>query len=1522
MNKKDVFAKFTNQYSLSKTLRFELKPVGETLENMRKQLGYDKDLQTFMKDQDIEDAYQFLKPLIDEIHEYFITESLKSNKAKEIDFAGYLKSYREKIDDKGEKKLREKIGELYKNGGEEIKKNYKIGWKWDKKKSSINENFPLTWKVGGKIKEGAEILKSPDVIYAAIKNSNVDKKLLEKHLKSFEGFFTYFSGFNQNRENYYKTEGKASQIATRIIDENLPKFCDNILQFECIKKKKKDGTIEEFERKEEYKNTYQYLKERGITTTIKDARKGENIELSLITDEIFGITYFNHCFSQTGIEEYNRVIGHYNLLINLYNQVKRKEEKDLPKDKKIFKNLPQFKTLYKQIGCGEKKTLFFSLTHDTEEAAKENKERYPMPYSVERILKQVKRAGEKYFMKSEKGNDEEIKEIKTIPDFLDYVLNEKEGFEDVYWSKAAFNTISSKYFVNWHDLKDRLKDAKVVSKKSGENDEDITIPEAIELAGLFEVLDATENWRDSFFKEVLTKTEDITDEAEKKKREQRKQIIDEAKSLSTALLQMIFADMRENMQSFLSSVDGVLKIRNYKTNESRKKIKELMDRVKYTIQMLKYFNVNENKIKDKGNSFDSKIANALKEIIFEAKLDEDTEEKAEVNWFKWYDALRNFLTKKPQDSAKENKLKLNFEKGNLMGGFVDSHTDNDKPDNATQYGGYLFRKHSYDLKEYEYFLGISKDSNLFRCYLQNTVMESNKSDFNRLEYYQPKSSTFFSSKYSENKTKLFEYISEKIKRIAEKKKELLLTNEEKENFKKKVEVRMFKGNTPTQLIENIRKEKENLEFQEIFNDENLLSIVNEMIVEMKSFTKNYENRTPSLKKIQNENYEGIFGLKSIIDDLQKIAKETKVYNYFSVSQKEFDYACNRKEKPLYLFKIVNKDLSKTAETRKKDENKNHRKNLHTLYYEMLMSGEQETIDIGRGTIFYRKRGVNKKIVKKGYENKPWVIENKRFTGNDELEKQNRQSSVCDGKSFFLHLSTFLNYVEIKGIDKGKPTGKAIEKVHKKVYQNFSNQPEVCFLGLDRGEKHLAYYSLVNSKGEIVDQDTLNLPFTDNDGKSRSVEKDGYIWNQKEWKPKKFICKDYNDLLEAVASNREMARENWQTINTIKELKNGYVSHAIRKVVDLAVDLDNQQPTFIVLEDLNTGFKRGRQKIEKSVYQKFETTLAKKLNFLVDKSKKEGLGSPAQALQLTPPVQNYRDIEKKNQVGIMLYTRANYTSQTDPVTGWRKTIYLQKGSEEYIKAQIIGGKHNRKVYKAKFTDIYHENGDYIFLYKDENTEKEWKLYSSINGVSLDRFRGKREDKNEWSVEKYDIVEILDNVFVDFDKKRSLLDQINEGIIPKKFENNESKMFKNLEKFTSWELLRFGIDLIQQIRNTGENERDKDFIQSPVRYEENDKHFDSRGYLDREKNKEKVNLPTSGDANGAYNIARKGIIMNEHIKQWKHDGEKNKDLNLFVSDEEWDLWLDYQNKQKHNYKWKEMLSIFSSQKKMKEYQKRKK
>jgi len=1346
--------------------------VGKTLENMREHLGYDKNLQTFLKDQKIEDAYQELKPKIDELHEEFINDALGSEEAKKINFSEYLEKYAQKDDDKGEKKLREKIGESFVEAGK----------LWKEKKYT-----KYAWKKGSKVTGGSTLLSCQDMLQLVKdKNANNDK-LREMIDETFKGFFTYLSGFNQNRENYYSTKDeKATAIATRIIHENLPKFCDNLLQFECIVRKKKDGSFEKIERKEEYLNAHKYLKSLGRTTEIKDAKSGKMIELEPISEEVFKIDYFNDCLSQPEIEEYNIKIGHYNAFINLYNQAKRAEEKDLQKDKKSFRDLPKFKTLFKQIGCGKSDPLFFSLTHDTTAGAKENKENHKKPYSVEQVLELAIQAGEKYFQ--EQDDAEKI----TIQKFKKYVL-EKENYEGLYWSKVAMNSISNKYFDNYHDLKDRLKIARVFEKANKGSEDDVKIPEAIELSTFFEVLDESEDWEVSFFKKSILKDG------------KKNNIIQDAKKPSEALLKMIFSDISQNAQKFLDSANFVLKSKDYKSEEGKERIKTWMDHALAINQMLKYFLVKENKIK--GHPLDSEVSEMLKELLFEAKLDDNTE----VNWFQWYDALRNYLTKKPQDDAKENKLKLNFENGSLLGGWSDGQEKS---------------KASVLLNDGDlYYLGILKKKSAFSTEegKESDVYENPTTDCGRLILANLKFQTLAGKGFLG-------------------------------------EFRMSYGNMgkgdPQEAIQSLQK---------IIKDR-------------------YVKKYPLLQRIAETQY---FDKKAFDKDIQETLKECYVCKFTPIDWDKVQEYVSKGE--MYLFEISSKDNGK---------GKTSKKNMQTLYWNAVFEGDTTFQLNGGGEIFYRKQAIKEKKIKKGYEEKPWVIENKRFTSED-------------GK-FFFHCPIKLNY---KSTGNSNPKY-ALSEVNNNVNYNLSPSPNLHFLGIDRGEKHLAYYSLVNQNGEIVDQGTLNLPFVDKDGKPRSITKEKFSYNKKteKWEAKSMECWDYNDLLDAMASNRDMARKNWQTIGTIKETKNGYVSQVVRTIADLATN--PEKPAFIVLEDLNTGFKRGRQKIEKSVYQKFELALAKKLNFLVDKKAKLGeIGSATNALQLTPPVQNYSDIENKKQVGIMLYTRANYTSQTDSATGWRKSIYLYSGSEEYIKAQIIGGEYQKKTYEPKFSDIYFDGKDYVFKYEkgkvknpktDEKKANEWQIYSGKDGISLDRFRGKRgKDKYEWKVEKIDIVEILDGIFENFDKNRSLLNQVKEG--------NELKKFG---EHTAWESLRFAIDLIQQIRNTGieGDERNSDFILSPVRGE-NGKHFDSREYWDKEQKGEKVNMPSSGDANGAYNIARKGLIMNEHIKAWTKAGKQKykdnqSDLNLFVSDEEWDIWLLDRNK------WNVMVSTFASRKKYEE------
>lgn len=77
-----IFNQFTNKYSLSKTLRFELKPVGKTKELLEKN-------NVFNKDKTIEASYNQAKPYFDKLHQEFINEALAPEKVSEIDFTGF-----------------------------------------------------------------------------------------------------------------------------------------------------------------------------------------------------------------------------------------------------------------------------------------------------------------------------------------------------------------------------------------------------------------------------------------------------------------------------------------------------------------------------------------------------------------------------------------------------------------------------------------------------------------------------------------------------------------------------------------------------------------------------------------------------------------------------------------------------------------------------------------------------------------------------------------------------------------------------------------------------------------------------------------------------------------------------------------------------------------------------------------------------------------------------------------------------------------------------------------------------------------------------------------------------------------------------------------------------------------------------------------------------------------------------------------------------------------------------------------
>ena len=456
---------------------------------------------------------------------------------------------------------------------------------------------------------------------------------------------------------------------------------------------------------------------------------------------------------------------------------------------------------------------------------------------------------------------------------------------------------------------------------------------------------------------------------------------------------------------------------------------------------------------------------------------------------------------------------------------------------------------------------------------------------------------------------------------------------------------------------------------------------------------------------------------------------------------------------------------------------------------------------------------------------------------------------------FFHCPIMLNFTAKNEYNINEEINECLKNEHQKVN----------IIGIDRGERNLLSYSVIDQEGNIIEQGNLN-----------SID-NGYLDREV----------DYHARLEKKEKKRRAARLDWKLIENIKELKEGYLSQVVHKIAKMVV----KHNAIVVLEDLSMGFKRGRMKFEKQVYQKFEESLIHKLNYLVFKDKKLGeLGHILQAYQLANKFEGFKKLDK--QSGILFYTTAAYTSRTDPVTGYMQSLYPQYVKEEEEKAKIFFGNFKSIVYNGthfKFTycleDLKEMRGSHYKEDKfDKNTlEKEWTIHSHVDRSRSKYVKNKnKENKREWEDAKINesIKELFEN-----ESSENKDFQLREGkdykdIICKNKAFDESNKF--LAKLTAH------FKRLLDMRVYGEEEGKKtDYILSPV-----EPFYDSRKIT-------RDSLPKDSDMNGAYNIARKGILIIENIKK-KEDG-KTPDLRIFKKE-----WMKYVQdeevirKQKAKYK----------------------
>lgn len=522
------------------------------------------------------------------------------------------------------------------------------------------------------------------------------------------------------------------------------------------------------------------------------------------------------------------------------------------------------------------------------------------------------------------------------------------------------------------------------------------------------------------------------------------------------------------------------------------------------------------------------------------------------------------------------------------------------------------------------------------------------------------------------------------------------------------------------------------------------------------------------------------------------------------------------EGQLYLFQIYNKDFSPKSKGKP---------NLHTLYWKMIFAEENLKEYVfklnGEAEIFYRKKSItdDAAVVHHAGEELTCRHSEEKKVFDHDIIKDKRYTE----DKFLFHVPITINF---------KATG--TPNINSLINKAIKDSDDIHIIGIDRGERHLVYVSVIDQHGGIIEQYSLNEILNEYQGKHYRT--------------------NYQKLLDEKGESMLKARRDWDVIASIKELKAGYLSQVIHKITELMIQYD----AVVVIEDLNMGFIRGRQKIDKQIYQKFEKMLIEKLNYLViDKEDiHRKAGGVMTGYQLTNKFKGFKYLGK--QSGVLLHIPAWNTSKIDPQTGFVNLIRPKyesiKQAREFI-AKIDKIRYNGEEKYFEF-DIDYDN----FTDKAKGTKTQWTICTY--GDRIDNLGNKID---------------ITSGFVSLLQEHDI--ELAQGDLKHSFLEVDRKEF--YEKFMY--LLRLTLQMRNSIARSSRDE--DDYLISPVKGPKGS-FFDSRNTDNLQKG-----LPINADANGAYNIALKGLWAVEQIRETRD--EKIAKPNITIRNKEWLKYVQSRN-----------------------------
>ena len=565
----------------------------------------------------------------------------------------------------------------------------------------------------------------------------------------------------------------------------------------------------------------------------------------------------------------------------------------------------------------------------------------------------------------------------------------------------------------------------------------------------------------------------------------------------------------------------------------------------------------------------------------------------------------------------------------------------------------------------------------------------------------------------------------------------------------------------------------------------------------------------------------------------EIAKQAYKISFTNVSEELINEWVENGQ--LYLFQLYNKDYAEGA---------HGRKNLHTLYWENLFSEENLSNLVlklgGQAELFYRPQSIKKPVKheigskmlnrrdKSGMPIPESIYRNlyQYFNGR----KSDSELTPEDRKYIDQVIVKETNHEIIKDRRYSKPefffhvpivfnaNADGNEYINEQVMDYLKHNPDVNIIGIDRGERHLIYLTLINQRGDILKQKTFNM-----------------VGNY-----------NYHAKLEQREKERDQARKSWQSISKIKDLKEGFLSAVIHEIAVMMIENN----AIVVLEDLNFGFKRGRFKVERQVYQKFEKMLIDKLNYLSFKDRKaDEEGGILRGYQLAQQFTSFQRLGK--QSGFLFYIPAAYTSKIDPVTGFvnhfnfNDITNAEKRKDFFMKMERIEMKRGNVEFEFDYRKFKTYQTDYQNI---------WTINTSGKRIVFDAESRKAKDV-------YPTQEII----AAFNGRGIALKN---GMNLKELITDIEPNAKNAAFFGA---LFYAFQKTLQMRNSNAA-TDEDYILSPVVH--NGKQFCTTDEVNKGKDANGnwiSRLPVDADANGAYHIALKGLylINNPQIKKIENE-----------------------------------------------------